>query len=331
MFLIFLFFSSCNKKITYEKNESSGTALKVITTLFPLYDFSKEVGKDKVQVSLLLPPGVEAHGYEPAPQDIVRIENADVFVYTGKYMEVWAGKILSGIANSNLVIADTSTGIILTDHGKDGHHQHETKHSPDAHANNTHAAAHQYHQNQHGSKDPHFWLDPVRAQTMINTIAGHFSKADPLHETVYKQNARDYNDKLAALDKKLKNTFSNCRHNVIVCGGHFVFGYFVTRYNLTHISPYSGFSPNSEPTAKNIAELIKTMRTYGIQHIFYEELLEPRTAKIIAEETGAKMLLLHGAHNISKKELSDGITYLDIMQANLENLKTGLEYVPAGK
>ena len=112
---------------------------------------------------------------------------------------------------------------------------------------------------------------------------------------------------------------------MIIYGGHFAFGYFAKRYGLTHESPYPGFSPNAEPSPKAIAELISKMRASGQKYIYYEELIEPKVARIIAEETGATLELLHGAHNVSKKELKSGITFLDIMEDNLQKLKVGLE------
>jgi zinc transport system substrate-binding protein len=126
------------------------------------------------------------------------------------------------------------------------------------------------------------------------------------------------------MDEDYRTTFDKRRPRTIIYAGHFALGYMAKRYGLKLISPYKGFSPNSEPTPKRIAHLIKTMKEIGSKYVYHEELLEPRVAKVIAEQTGAKILLLHGAHNVSKKEIEDGITYLDIMKTNLDNLKTAL-------
>jgi zinc transport system substrate-binding protein len=124
----------------------------------------------------------------------------------------------------------------------------------------------------------------------------------------------------------IRATLEKCKSRTIIYGGHFAFGYFARRYGLEYLSPYAGFSPNAEPTPRKIAELIETLKKTGSSCIYYEELLEPRVARIIAENTGAKLLLLHGAHNISRDELDQGVTYLEIMQGNLERLKLGLGY-----
>lgn len=297
--LIVIFITGCNS-YEYEK-DLYNDKIKIITTLFPQYDFANEIVKDKGEVKLLLPPGVEAHSYEPTPKDIVDIKKADVFIYTGKYMEPWAEKMIKEIDDSTIVI-DISKGIELVDE-EDWEHNHE-----------------------HHGKDPHIWLDPVYAQKIVDNILEGIIKADSKNENFYRQNAENYKEKLAELDKKFVETFSKVKHKTIIHGGHFAFGYFAKRYGLEYISPYDGFSPNAEPTPKKISELMNNMKSLGINVIYYEELIDPKVAKIISEETGGKMLLLHGAHNISKEELESGISYIEIMESNLDRLKEGLGY-----
>lgn len=299
MALIVIFITGCNS-YEYEKDLYNDN-IKIITTLFPQYDFANEIVKDKGEVKLLLPPGVEAHSYEPTPKDIVDIRKADVFIYTGKYMEPWAEKMIKEIDDSTIVI-DISKGIELVDE-EDWEHNHE-----------------------HHGKDPHIWLDPVYAQKIVDNILEGIIKADSKNENFYRQNAENYKEKLAELDKKFVETFSKVKHKTIIHGGHFAFGYFAKRYGLEYISPYDGFSPNAEPTPKKISELMNNMKSLGLNVIYYEELIDPKVAKIISEETGGKMLLLHGAHNISKEELESGISYIEIMESNLDRLKEGLGY-----
>ncbi|HNX90853.1 MAG TPA: zinc ABC transporter substrate-binding protein [Candidatus Omnitrophota bacterium] len=281
--------------------------LEVITTLFPTYDFAKEIGGDKVNVMLLLPPGIEAHSFDPKPADIVRINKADVFVYTGKFMEPWVEKILGGVTGKDLLIIDASTGItLMSDDEEPAHHEEE-------------------HGHHHGGDDPHIWLDLANAQAMANTIASGFAEKDPANKDFYLRNAKNYNLKLAALDEKFRKTFLTAKQRTIIYGGHFAFGYFMKRYGLEHESPYAGFSPNAEPSPKAIAELIDKMRASGIKYVYYEELLDPKVARIISQETGAKLELLHGAHNVSKDDMKKGITFIDIMEEDLKKLKVGLE------
>ena len=273
----------------------------VITTLFPTYDFARQIGQGKVNVSLLLPPGVEAHSFEPKPTDIVKLNHADFFIYTGRYMEPWVEKMLTSLSNPHLVIIDASEGIALIadeDEEDEAANPHE--------------------------KDPHIWLDLANAQHMVDTIAHALAKKDERNRAFYLDQARSYNAKLAALDARFQATLATAKYKTLIYGGHFVFGYFAKRYGLTYRSAYPGFSPNAEPSPKAIAELIQQLQQSGLQVIYHEELLDPKVARIIAQETGARLELLHGAHNLSREEFSSGLTFLAIMEANLAKLKVGL-------
>lgn len=281
--------------------------LQVVTTLFPLYDFSRTLLGDTAEISLLLPPGVESHAFEPTPQDIVRISKADVFIYTGEVMEPWVHDLLKGIENPGLYVIDASQGISLVEEEED-----DSEHEGEEDA-------------EHGV-DPHIWLDPVLAQQMVTTIAEGLKQAVPDQEKGIADAEQALKQNLEALHQKYIAVLEKTQYNKIVYGGHFAFGYLARRYGLDHVSPYDGFSPDAEPTPASITALIKTLKAAGTNTIYFEELIDPKVARVIAEETGAEMLLLHGAHNISKDEMASGITYIIIMEQNLENLKKGLGY-----
>lgn len=311
--LIILITSGCSPApaASTDTAQDSGK-LHVITTLFPLYDFSRTMLGEQGDVSLLLPPGVESHAYEPTPQDIVRINKADVFIYTGEFMEPWAHKILEAVENKNLVIIDASSGIELMAEDDD----HESESAESAEEEEVHAEG----------VDPHIWLDPVLASQMTDTIANGLIQASPELKDAIEANQTVLKSDLEALNQNFIETFKKTEYNKIIYGGHFAFGYFAKRYGLDHVSPYQGFSPDAEPTPARIGELIETLNASETKVIYFEELIDPRVAKVIAEETGAEMLMLHGAHNLSKDELASGITYIGIMEQNLENLKKGLGY-----
>jgi len=278
----------------------------VITTIFPVYDFVKQVGGDTVSVTLLVPPGVEVHTFEPRPADIVEINNADVFIFTGKYMEPWVENMFKGMPRKHTAIVDISEGIeLIDDKGRDELHGHG-------------------HFDGHSGKDPHIWLDLGNAQRMVDGIADILIQKDPAHRDVYSKNARMYKAKLAGLDERFKAMFSTCKYKTIIYGGHFAFGYFARRYGLQYVSPYEGFSPNAEPGPRAIAEIINRLKQSGQKYIYYEELLDPKVARIVAGETGARLMLLHAAHNISKSELRRGLSFFEIMEENLRKLKIGL-------
>ena len=146
--------------------------LKVVTTLFPLYDFAKQVGRERIEVNLLLPPGVEAHAFEPRPADIKRIQDADIFLFTNKFMEPWVGGLLKGIDTRSLIVVDTSQGITLL--------QRTDDHDDEEHAR----------QDDSGNADPHIWLDLSNAMRMVDTIASQFIAKDPRGSDFYTEKRR---------------------------------------------------------------------------------------------------------------------------------------------
>jgi len=281
----------------------------IITTLFPLYDFTRQIASDKAKIILLLPPGTEPHSFEPKPADVITINKADIFVYTGRHMEPWAQDLLKGMNNKSLLVVDASKGVKLMD--ADSDLKHEEEENEDRHM--------------HAGKDPHIWLDLGNAARMVDNILAALIEKDPENRVFYLDNAGKYKARLNDLDRKFQRAFSNCRLRRFIYSGHFAFGYFAKRYNLNYLSPYISFSPDAEPTAKALVEMIKKIRQEGIKYIYYEELIDPKVARIISEETGAKILLLSGGHNLTKNDFSAGVTFIDIMEENLKNLKLGLE------
>lgn len=299
---------------TAETPEVSEAAEKpqLVATLFPQYDFVREIAGDLVEVTLLLPPGVESHSYEPTPKDIAGITEADAFLYTGEVMEPWAAKIIGNLNGTEVKIVDLSKGITLLA-ATEEEDAHEGEEEGDA--------AHE-----EGAYDPHIWLDPNNAKIMVSTLLETLIEIEPENETVFRENAEAYLEELTALDLAFKDLFEKSETQTIYYGGHFVFGYFAEAYGLTTVSPYDGFSPDAEPTPKRIADLIDAMDQATFKVIYYEELVDPKIARLVAQETGAEMVLLHGAHNLSKEELESGASYLELMQQNLEKLKLGMGY-----
>lgn len=286
--------------------------VKVVTSIFPLYDFASQVGGDLVDVKLLLPPGVEAHGFSPTPHDMVRVTRADLFLYTSDILEPWAGTIVAALGAEKGKVVEVGRAILnkKADHidreggnAKDGHHEGHSD----------------------PGSDPHIWLDPHMAVEMVDVIEAALSDVDPENSEIYRNNSRVYIEDLDLFDTRTEQVLQNCKIRIIVSGGHFAFESFAKRYNLTAVSPFLGYSPNAQPSPKAIAELVKIVRKTGSTVIFHEELIQPKVAQIVAGETGGRLMLLHGVHNVSREELEQGETYLSLMQQNVQNLKQGLQ------
>jgi zinc transport system substrate-binding protein len=313
-FVLVLMLAVALAVVSCEKSGSkqSGTSkISVVTTLFPLYDFAKQIGGEKAQVMLLLPPGVEPHHFDPKPRDILSVNKADVFVYTGKFMEPWAEGVIKGISNKTVIVVDSSkaTNLLQRNEGSEDHHE-DIHGKTDAH----HESA----------IDPHIWLDLANAQTMVDNILEGFVAKDPANKVFYEANATAYKSKLNRLDEQFKSGLTRCETRLFVHGGHYAFSYLAHRYSLEYVSAY-GISPNAEPSPRHLARIIDTVKKSKVNSIFFEELLQPRVATTISQETGARLLSLNGGHNVTKDDLEKGITFISILEHDLENLRKGLQ------
>jgi len=275
---------------------SSGTAeLSAIVSFYPLYEFTKQVGQDKVNVSLLIPPGIEPHDWEPTVNDLQKMHEADLIVINGIGFESWADDI--DTINSDIIIVDTSKGIslILDDDAlrKDSNHFDRS------------------------TADPHIWLNPIKAQTQVQNILDAIVMIDPDNEKFYKQNAQSYQDKLDALDSKIRAELSSCNKDFIAF--HNAFSYFAMEYGLNQHSIVNSNEPNIGPTLKTLETVINLAKTFDIDVVFTEESIDTRTSQVIANEIGARVLVLSPIETIS-----DDSDYFLKMENNLSNLKEAL-------
>ncbi len=283
--------------------------IKVVATLFPQYDFTRHIAGDKAEVTLLLPPGVESHAYEPTPADIIKINTSQLFIYTGENMEVWAHRIIEGLDNQAVAVVDVSQGIKLgapTPHEDEGDLDHEDE------------------QGHTDAYDPHIWTDPNNAVVMVDHIAEALCQQDPENAQYYQENAAAYKEKLVLLDKDMRQVVESGVRREVIFAGRNPFYYLLTQYGLGYQSAFDSCSTETEPSVKIVARLTDIIQQENIPVIFYEELSEPKVAQSIANETGAKMLLLHSCHNVSKQEWDRGETYLSLMGQNLANLREAL-------
>jgi len=292
---------------------SAADKLTVVTTLFPQYDFVKQIAKDKVNVVLLLPPGVESHSFEPTPRDLVTISNSDVFIYTGPFMEPWADRILKSVVSPDLTVLDLFGTLNIKEMIAEEHEgllENEQIH--DALKGHDH------------SYDPHMWLDLEVSMSIVNSIAELLVQEDPENAEFYMANAKEYTAKLQDLDDRYFDAVFSAERLSMVFGGRFAYAYFVRRYFIEYEAAYASCSAQSEPSVQAIAHILEYIEENEIPVVYYEELVDPKVAQSIADQSGTKMLLFHTAQNVSKEELESGITFIDIMEKNLENLIVGL-------
>lgn len=298
-----LILAGCSKS---EVKPASG--LQVVTSLFPLYDFARAIAGDRASVTLLLPPGTEPHTFEPKTEDMIRINRAGLFIYTGRYMEPWVATVIKGIENERLHLVEAGRFATYRVADSDDGHQ-DAKHGE---------------QSGHLLTDPHIWLDFQNAAIIVDAILEGFITADPGNSGFYRSQADLLKARLTALDGRFRESLASCATRKLLHAGHYTFGYLASRYNLEYRA-LSGVSSDSEPSASKMALLVRDIRSSGAKYLFAEELLSPRLAETLAREAGVTVLTLHGAHNLSRDEFLRGVTFFDLMQMNLARLQKGLK------
>ncbi|MDO3413331.1 metal ABC transporter substrate-binding protein [Saccharibacillus sp. CPCC 101409] len=301
--------------------------LKVEASFYPMYEFARNVGGDLADVESLIPAGVEPHDWEPTPQDIAKIEEADVLVYNGAGMEGWIDQVLDGSGSGNLVSAEASGGIDIMEGSEEEEHEHEHE----GEAADAHEEAHEHegeeahdheHGHDHGGLDPHVWLSPALAIEEVRNIEKAFAEASPEHADQFKSNADAYIEKLEALDEAYKSELSDVKRKDFITQ-HAAFGYLAHEYGLTQV-PIAGLSPEQEPSAQQMAEIVEFAKAHQVRTIFFETLVSSKVADTIANELGAKTAVLNPLEGLTDEEIAAGEDYISVMRGNLEALKAAL-------
>ncbi|SDX05452.1 metal ABC transporter substrate-binding protein [Paenibacillus sp. CF384] len=282
------------------KEEAAEGKLKVVTTFYPMYEFSKQVAGDHADVIALIPSGVEPHDWEPSAKDMAVLKEADVFVYNG-IVEGWAEDAIASASNEKRIVVEATDGIALVEGNEEDEHGHEEE--------------------EHGL-DPHVWLSPVLAQHEVSAIEAALVKADPAHEDDYKQNAQAYIDKLKDLDQAYKDGLKNTKSKDFITQ-HAAFGYLAQEYGLRQI-PIAGLSPEQEPSPEEMAEVVEFAKKHQVNTIFFETLVQPKVAEVVANEIGAKTDVLNPLEGLTDDDLNHNRDYISVMQINLEALKRAL-------
>lgn len=294
--LVFLLIS-CGEKADDGK-------INAVATLFPQYDFARNIAPDSANVELLIDFGTDAHSYEPTPADIIKIANADLFIYTGDEMELWAKSILEStevkkaVDTGSLLVVDLSKHVnLLQMHGHD--HEHE-------------------------EFDTHIWTSPENAKAMCTAIYDAFCDVDAGNEDLYKTALDSYCEKLDKLKSDCDEIANVAVNGTVYFGGSFAFRYLFDTLKIEYSSIYEGCASHAEPSASDIAKMAEKIKKNGVKYVFYDSLSEKKIADSIASECGAEVLHLHAVHNISKAEFDSGEDYISLMAKNLETLRKAL-------
>lgn len=285
-----------------DESAVSEDGIQVITTFYPMYDFAKNVVGDNGEVSVLLDAGQESHGYEPTPQDIAAIADADVFVYNSDEMETWVPSVLESIESSDVIVVEAAEDIALFELEEAAEEEHSDEEGEDTH-----------------NVDPHVWLDPVYAQGEVAAILAGVLEADEANKESYEANAAAFNEKLAELDAAYQTAFETAENRTFVVQ-HAAFGYIARRYELTEVA-VSDVSSDAEPNPAKLAELQQFMIDNQITTVYYSDSASSKTAQTLAEATGATLEVLSPLEGITDEDQEAGKDYLSVMEENLTALK----------
>jgi zinc transport system substrate-binding protein len=296
--------NGCKLKNTVTRNANG--KINVTVTVFPPYDFVRQIAGDKVNLNLLLPPGAESHSFEPSPRDIITVQNSDIFIYVGGESDAWVDRILESMNTDKMkILAMIETVEAVEEEIVEGMDEKDEEEEEPAY-------------------DEHVWTSPTNAMLIVNAITELLCEADSANADFYRKNSMDYISKLAELDNAFRQDTIGAKRNTIVFADRFPFRYFADAYGLKYYAAFPGCSTETEPSAATVAFLINKIKAEKIPIVFHIELSNERMADAISEETGAKKLLLHACHNVSKRDFDAGLGYLDFMRKNVENLREAL-------
>lgn len=294
-------------------NSSSEDEIQIVTTFYPVYEFTKQVVGDQANVELLIEAGTEVHDFEPSAKDIARIQDADMFVYENENMETWVPDLLETLDRSQLQVVNATEGMLLLP----GTEEHDHDHAEG--------------EEHHHEYDPHVWLSPERAITLVETIRDGLSKQYPDKKASFEKNAATYIEKLKDLHQSYTSSLSEAKQQYFVTQ-HTAFAYLALDYGLKQVS-ITGVSADQEPTPSRLAALTEYIKQYGIKYIYFEENASSAVAETLAKETGVELDVLDTLESVTKQAMEEGKDYISIMQANLKALEktttqAGVEILP---
>jgi len=310
--LVVLIIGALIYAISYRSEEKevewmSKDKLNVVVTNFVAYDILRNIANDNINLKNLLSPGVEAHGYEPTAQDLVAIENSDIFIYIGGNMENWTDKVLNSLNMSNTkVLRLMDTIDVIEEQEVDGAEPEEEDEGETEY-------------------DEHIWNSPTNTITIIQSLAELISEKDEENRETYQTNARKYIEDVKEVQAKIQEIVNNKVRNRLIFGDKMPMQYFLNEFELTASAAFNGCSTETEPSVATVAYLVEKVKEENIPVVLYIELSQGKIAKAIAEETGAEIMQIQSLHNISKEDFNNGETYVSLMTRNLDALKKALQ------
>lgn len=287
--------------------------LKVVAVNFAAYDFARAVLGDTASLSMLLDPGVEVHSFEPSPDDIAAVGDADVFIYTGGESDIWVEKILRSNENDKRITVNMieSSAVLCYEH----------EHSEDTDGDHDHS-------DRDGSCNPdeHVWMSPDNAYSIIGAVCDAICKADPENSASYRLNAENYRAEITAQAAKTTETIKKSGCDRLVVADRFPLKYFCRYYSLKYTAAFDACDTFADADAATVISLIDAVKEDTLSHVFYISGGSGYLAETVCREAGCKPLALNALHSVTSDEFISGMTYVDVMKFNRLQLERGLSH-----
>lgn len=290
--------------------EPTDGRISVVATIFPQYDFARQIGGDKIKLKMLVTPGGESHSYEPTPQDIKAVRECDIFICAGGESDIWYNTVLKSVEGDFTVISLMDCVEAVEEEITEGMSEKLSLSGGE--------------REEEPEYDEHVWTSLKNAQIISRAIEEAMSSADEANADFYRRNAEDYINRLSELDRKYGEAVEKAENKTLVFGDRFPFRYLFDDYGLKYCAAFPGCSTESDVSAKTMLFLIDKVKEEKLKAVYYIEFGAKKIADAVAEETETKPLLFHSCHTVSKEDFKNGVTYLSLMEQNLENLKRGL-------
>ena len=311
-----LLLGACGNTEGDNASDSTDQKLTVYASTFALKSMAEEIGGDRVNVEMVIPPGADPHTYEPTSKQMTEIAEADLFLTIGHDLEPYVESMEKSLEGQNVAFIKTAEDVTLLD-ASDTVHVHEE----DGHSEDEHAHEEEGHNHSHGQYDPHVWLDPMNAVSMAEAIEAAFSEEAPDYKDEFSERLSAFKDEANTLDAELKTAVENGSKSELLVT-HAAYGYLAERYGFDQL-PIAGLTPSEEPSQQALKRIIEEARLHDLNYIAFEDTVTPKVAEVVKQEIGAESVTIYNLESVTKEQMDK--SYFDLMRENVKALETALK------
>jgi zinc transport system substrate-binding protein len=322
-----LLLGACGNTEGDNASESTDGQLTVFASTFALKSLAEEIGGDRINVEMVIPPGADPHTYEPTSKQMTQIAEADLFLTIGHDLEPYVESIEKSLEGQNVAFVKTAENVKLLDaadtvhvHDEEGHTEDDHAHEEEEHSEDEHAHE-EGDGHSHGQYDPHVWLDPMNAVSMAEAVEAAFSEEAPDYKDEFAERLSTFKDEANALDAELKAAVENGSKSELLVT-HAAYGYLAERYGFDQL-PIAGLTPSEEPSQQALKRIIEEARLHDLNYIAFEDTVTPKVAEVVKQEIGAESVTIYNLESVTKEQMDK--SYFDLMRENVKALETALK------